>query len=218
MEPQFWHQRWQNNEIGFHQADANPFMVQHWSRLGLKPGSRVLVPLCGKSVDMLWLLEQGHRVTGVELSELALEAFVAENQLSMEENRHGPFRRWQLDELELLAGDFFEFKADTAAPFDAVYDRAALIALPEEMRAGYAARLAALLPSGTRMLLITLDYDQNLKAGPPFAVGGAEVQQLFADDFVVEELADQDVLEENLRFKQQGLDWLREHVYLLERR
>jgi thiopurine S-methyltransferase len=218
MSPEFWHQRWQRGEIGWHSDEINRHLAEHWPRLGAAVGSRVFVPLCGKSRDLLWLAAQGHRVLGVEISPLAVDGFFADSRLSPLRLDQPPFQRVTADEIELLLGDFFDLAPSHVPGIGAVYDRAALIALPPDMRARYAARLAGLVPSGCPSLLITLDYDQAQMNGPPFAVAESEVQTLFAGGFDIEPLAAVDVLAEQSRFRERGLDRLTEQVYRLRRR
>ncbi|MEH6627986.1 MAG: thiopurine S-methyltransferase [Motiliproteus sp.] len=218
MRADFWHRRWKKNEIGFHQDSVNPFLVEYWSDLGLQSGTQVLVPLCGKSKDMLWLREQGHCVLGIELSELAIKDFVEENGLDMTFSQQPVFKRWSLDDLILLAGDFFSFVPSNSHPVDAIYDRAALIALPESMRNNYAQHCKKMLTKGGQLLLITLEFDQPEKDGPPFAIPQTEVEALYNQDFEIELLSRTDVLEENQRFKDKGLTSLFEAVYRMRRR
>ena len=142
MDPEFWHIRWQENRIGFHQQETSPLLVRYWPVPRTAPGNNVLAPLCGKSLDMLWLLDQGYRVTGVEISRIATEAFFAENSLVPAINQAGEFTRYHYDALDILCGDFFALNRDTAGDIGAVYDRASLIALPPAMRTAYAAHLA----------------------------------------------------------------------------
>ena len=111
MQPEFWYERWQRGEIGWHLKEVNAHLEQHWRRLGTPAGAQVLVPLCGKTRDLLWLGAQGHRVLGVELSPIAVEAFFAENGLSPQVSAEGPFRRYQVDEIAILCGDFFHLSA-----------------------------------------------------------------------------------------------------------
>lgn len=185
MEHQFWNDRWEQNQIGFHQEAINAYLESHWQELGLADNAPVFVPLCGKSLDMLWLREQGHSVLGIELSELALEQFFSENQLPVTRYRQGEFACFQTDQLRLLAGDFFKLTAEDIAPIEAVYDRASLIALPPEMRVDYARHMARLLPEGAHILLISLEYEDGMLKGPPFCVRETEVQQLFSEWFNV---------------------------------
>lgn len=218
MEPSFWHKRWERSEIGFHQQDINVHLQQCWTRIDLRPGRRVFVPLCGKSRDLLWLAGEGHPVTGVEISLLAVEAFFVENGLRSRRWREGAFEIWEADEIRILLGDFFALESRHLADCAGVYDRASLIALPPPMRQRYARHLDAILPPGMRTLLVTLEYDQSVLAGPPFAVGEAEVRALYRATHEVELLDTRDALAEESRWRERGLTWLLERVYRLSRR
>lgn len=214
MEPSFWHERWKNDKIGFHLGQVNPYLVQYWPTFNLHTGSRVFVPLCGKSLDMLWLAEQGHDVVGVEISPIAVRAFFEENRLQPEISQQGAFEIWSVDQITILLGDFFELHPSQLGEIEAVYDRASFIALPEEMRGDYVEHLNALCPTAPR-LLITLDYDQDQMVGPPFAVRDEEVRDLYADRSSLTRLAADDVLESNDRFREQGITRLVESAWRL---
>lgn len=189
MEHQFWLERWENNQIGFHQAEVNAYLSSHWEELGLAEGAPVFVPLCGKSLDMLWLRAQGHVVVGVELSEKAVAAFFEENEIPPQVKRDENFTEYSADGLKLLAGDFFALQREQLEGICAVYDRAALIALPPPMRGDYARHLATLLPAGAHILLITMEYLEGALQGPPYSVAEEEIHDLFAGDFTVERRA-----------------------------
>jgi len=180
MEANFWHEMWASGEVGFHQQKINQFLASHWQEFGIEPNCEVLVPLCGKSLDMLWLREQGHSVIGVELSQKALDEFLVENQLSAKDVEHEKYCGYQLPEMMLLCGDFFHLSEQDTSKVKAVYDRAALIALPPQMRAQYVAHIRQLMPQGTRILLVTMEYEQSLMQGPPFAVMPDEVERLYS--------------------------------------
>ncbi|WP_336331921.1 thiopurine S-methyltransferase [Pseudomonas putida] len=216
MEPAFWQQRWADNQIGFHQAQVNPYLQRHWPRLQLALGSRVLVPLCGKSLDLAWLAGQGYRVLGVELSRRAVEDFFREHGLEAEVRQQGAFEVWRGGDVELWCGDFFALRAEDIGDCAGLYDRAALIALPAQMRAGYMQLLSRLLPASCRGLLVTLDYDQSLLPGPPFSVGDEEVRQGFAG-WQVDELEAVQVIGESPKFVQAGASSLLERVYRVSR-
>ncbi len=215
MDTKFWKQRWENNETGFHLDEVNPFLPRFWGRLNIPENSQVFVPLCGKSLDLLWLREQGHDVCGVELSPLALQQFFSEQGLKPEIHRLGAFEIWETDGIRLFCGDFFELSPKLLGQPSVVYDRASMIALPPAMRPDYARHLLSLAPACAPRLLVTLDYEQAQMAGPPFAVSEAEVEALYGNIFQIEKIFAEDILAENERFRQKGLTRLEESVYLL---
>lgn len=217
MEAAFWHNRWFNNEIGFHLPEVNPQLVKHWSSLGLDPGSRILVPLCGKSRDMLWLLEQGYRVVGIELSGIAAEAFFVENGITPRLTREAGFTCWSCDGLDLLCGDFFSFQTKNIGRYDGFYDRAALVALPPEMRPAYAQQLTRLSDPAACGLLVSFDYNQDEMNGPPFSVPGDEVNTLFSEHWNIHKLISQDILKTEVKFKGRELSRLEEQAFSLLR-
>lgn len=218
MDPEFWHRRWREGRIGFHQDRPMPLLLQHWPELALPAGSRVFVPLAGKSLDMAWLAAQGHRVLGVELSSLAVEHFFAEHGLTpqIHASRYG--RHYCADGIELICGDAFALDAALLADCAAVYDRAALIALPPPMRRRYVHELYARLPADCRGLLITLEYPQHEKQGPPFSVAEAEVDALYRQDWELALLERRDILDREASFRSDGVTALETAVYRLRKR
>lgn len=215
MQPEFWHKKWDSGQIGFHLADVNPYLQRHWA---VPATARVLVPLCGKSLDLAWLAGRGHQVLGIELSEKAIEDFFSEQQIQPLISEKGAFKVYHSESIELWCGDFFALTAGDVADCTALYDRAALIALPPAMRERYAAHLQQILPQVVQGLLITLDYDQAQISGPPFAVGDAEVQRLMGDGWALQVLEEQDVLGESGKFLQAGVTRLEERVYRVSSR
>jgi thiopurine S-methyltransferase len=218
MEPQFWHERWQRRETGFHQEAVHADLQEHWPAVGNLPGALVFAPLCGKSLDLAWLVARGHRVLGVELSMIAAEEYFASQQLVPARRQEGPFTRLEAGSCTILVGDCFALEPAQLAGCTALYDRAALIALPGAMRERYAAQLARLLPAGTRGLLITVDYPPADMPGPPFPVPAAEVQRLHGAAFEVTGLARRDALADEPRLAARGLTSLHEASWLLVRR
>lgn len=192
MDASFWHAKWERNEIGFHIAEANPLLVAHFAALGLEPGSRLFLPLCGKTRDIHWLLAHGHRVAGAELSPLAVEQLFAELGVAPTVSRVGALDHYAAERLDIYLGDIFALDAETLGPVDAVYDRAALVALPEAMRPRYAAHLTAITREAPQ-LLICFEYEQSLHAGPPFSVDADEVHRHYAARFAPSRLARVDV-------------------------
>ncbi|KIP88045.1 MULTISPECIES: thiopurine S-methyltransferase [Pseudomonas] len=213
MQEAFWQTRWQNNQIGFHAAEVNPFLRRYWPGFTAADGARVLVPLCGKSLDMVWLAERGHRVIGVELARTAVEAFFAEQGLDATVTQEGAFLVYRHGRIELYCGDFFALGSEQLADCALFYDRAALIALPAEMRERYVRHLQSVLPGGSQGLLVTLDYDQSLMNGPPFSVSDEEVSGWSGSVWDSQLLESQDAMEE--RFTARGLTRMDERVYRL---
>lgn len=218
MDPHFWHQRWQDGRIGFHQDRPTPLMLKHWPSLGIAPGSRVFVPLCGKALDMAWFASQGLRVLGVELSELAVRQFFDEHGLVPEVEDVGEARHFRAGDIEIVRGDAFALDPALLAGCEAVFDRAALIALPPPLRERYARELYTRLPSGCRGLVVTLEYPQQEKAGPPFSVAEAEVHALFDRDWQVDALERRDILDAQPAFVEEGVTRLETVVYRIGRR
>lgn len=181
MEPEFWHERWRQGQIGFHEGRPNAFLARHLELIGA--GERVLVPLCGKAHDLAFLAYNGRAVLGVELSRVAVEAFFAEHEHSPTITRVGPFERWTDEPIDIVVGDFFDLGPellDELGGVQALYDRAAIVALPEALRRRYVASLRALMPAGARGLVVTFEYPQELMSGPPFSVTEEELRALYA--------------------------------------
>lgn len=218
MDRDFWQARWDEGRIGFHQEEVNPYLERYWPGLGAASGATVLVPLCGKSRDMLWLRDLGHAVIGVEIVPRAVEAFFAENNITATQQPYGAFTLWEGEGIKIFQGDFFALGAAEVAGIGAVYDRASLIALPPAMRQRYADHLRAILPDKMSVLLVTMDYEQAEMDGPPFAVTEHEVAALYQDAFKIEHVYSDDILAATPRFQQQGLSRLLEKVYVLRAR
>ena len=218
MDKDFWRQRWQQQLIGFHQAEFNARLKKFWSQLQIASDAPVLVPLCGKSLDMLWLREKGHPVTGVELSPVATEAFFIENGLTPVHSTQEAFQVCETGGLRVYCGDFFDLSTAQVSDVRGVYDRAALIALPADMRQRYVDKLNQVLPGKVFMLLVTMEYDQSLMGGPPFSVEQNEVERLFSPDWDIQLLHREDILAGEPRFRERGLSRLSEAVYLLKKR
>lgn len=176
MHVDFWHQKWQKNEIGFHLPEVNPLLVKYFHILKLTQGASVFLPLCGKTLDIAWLMTQGYRVVGAELSVVAIEGLFKHLGLTPTIKPVGELVHYSAPNIDIYVGDIFKLTNEILGHVDAVYDRAALVALPADMRQDYSAHLTALTQAATQ-LLICFEYDQALQAGPPFSVGAEEVRQ-----------------------------------------
>jgi thiopurine S-methyltransferase len=188
MDATFWQQRWKENKTSFHEERPNALLSQHFHRLSLDSGSRVFVPLCGKSNDLAWLSERGHRVVGIELNQAAVEEAFSRMDRVPDVSEVGSLTLYRSDNFELFVGDVFDLSADLMGPVDAIYDRAALVALPAEMRRAYAAHLTA-LTNAAPQFLVSYEYDQSQVDGPPFSVTGEEIGTLYGDRYRLELVA-----------------------------
>lgn len=216
METSFWLERWQNSNIGFHREAYHPALQAQWSNLGAEPPACVFVPLCGKSLDMEWLAKRGHKVIGVELSEVAVDAFMDSQNLTPAEEAHGEFIIKSAGPYEIWCGDLFALPEERLASVSAIYDRASLVALPPPMQTQYAKWLKQKLPD-VPAVIVSLGYDQTEMKGPPFSLPEARVCELLGDHYALQILSSNEVIEENTALKKRGLTKLRETVYLARR-
>lgn len=217
MEHADWLERWQEGRTPFHLDQVNPWLLQFQDRLALSRGMRVLVPLCGKSLDMSHLAGLGARITGVDLAEKALLEFAREQGLEMERETRGEMVKLHADPFTLLAGDFFSLPDDQLGRFDAIWDRAALIALPGSIRPAYAKRLLSLLEPGGRLLLVNLEYDEACMEGPPFNVPLEEVETLFKAAASFQVLAEKELSSKSHLHQDHDFPSLKERVFLITR-
>ena len=215
MKKEYWLDRWEREETGFHQDTVNPYLLKYWWTLSLAGGSQVFVPLCGKSRDMLWLREQGHTVLGIELSTLAIQAFFNEAGLKPRLSVNESFDQFTADDIIILHGDFFDLGKNELVNVRSVYDRASMVALPPNMRKRYVRHMLHILPPATQILLVSFDYPASEISGPPFAVSPDEVKMLYYENAGIRLLAQMDVLQQNPRFRQRGLSRLQESIFLL---
>ena len=217
MQTEFWHERWRAGQIGFHQSAVDRRLQQYWPTLALASESRVFVPLCGKSLDLVWLRERGHSLAGVELSALALESFCMEQGIPARRRTLDDFDVYEAAKLQLYCGDFFALTPALLGSIPAVYDRAALTAWTPETRAAYVEHITALTSAGTQSLLITLEYPQAQMSGPPFSVGADDVDRLYGRTHVIRQLSKHDVLASETRLRSRGVRQLHEVCYRLTR-
>ena len=192
MEANFWHDKWARGEIAFHQQQTNPFLVAHFTALQLAKGSRVFLPLCGKTRDIAWLLGQGYRVAGAELSALAINELFQELGVAPQITNIGKLQHYSAPNLDIFVGDIFELSGDTLGEVDAIYDRAALVALPRETRKLYSGHLMHIAGSAPQ-LVITYEYDQSLIDGPPFSISAEEIRQHYSAKYALTVLETHDV-------------------------
>jgi thiopurine S-methyltransferase len=182
MDNTYWHKKWENNDIAFHEREANPLLVKYLKQLFLTKGSRVFVPLCGKTLDIHWLLLNDYHVAGIELSRIAVEQLFAELGVKPKKTKAGEIERYSARHIDIFVGDIFDLSKKLLGAVDAVYDRAALVALAQNMRQRYAAHLIEITDKAPQ-LLICFEYDQNLMDGPPFSVTAGEVNKLYKENY-----------------------------------
>ena len=181
-----WLEFWRDERTDFHQSVVNPLLSKFWSSLDLAPGSRVFVPLCGKSLDMIWLAQQGHEVIGVELSPVAVADFFRENDLHPVQQQMGTFTVWSAGKLVILCGDYFALDKADLGQFDTVYDRSALTALPENIRDQYVAQLRRLVPDTAKVFLLTVeDAAENATLQQANGVD-EEIKTLYSAEFEID--------------------------------
>ncbi len=182
MDANFWHNKWENNQIAFHRSEPNSLLTEHFNRLSLTKESVIFVPLCGKTLDIAWLLSNGYRIAGVELVESAVEQLFSELEMSPRISLVGNIKHYRAKDIDIYVGDIFEVSQAMLGPVDAIYDRAALVALPEALRSSYSAHLIKITNKAPQ-LLITYRYDQTMVQGPPFSISNEEVSQHYKDSY-----------------------------------
>ncbi len=213
-----WIQRWKDAQIGWHLNQPNSKLIEFIDCLELQNGDTVFVPLCGKSQDMMYLLEQGFKVIGVELSYLAIEQFFNENNLTYSIHQLDKFILYRGDNINLYCGDYFALDDSMLEHVVAAYDRAALIALPIDLRAKYAQHFYSIISNNCRVLLLTLNYPQSQISGPPFAVDENEVDSLFGNRFEYQQLQCFNDIKNEPKFLRAGVDFIEKATYCLHKR
>jgi len=180
MEADFWHKLWETNDTGWHLEDTNPFLIEFFSKLELSDDSRIFIPLCGKTIDIKWLLNKGHKVVGAELNEDAIKELFISLSLQPNIQKIGNFTLYRSKNIDIFVGDIFELNKDILGKVDAIYDRGALVALPREMRIQYTSLLLNITEPAPQ-LLINFEYDQSLYEGPPFSITKTEIEEHYGE-------------------------------------
>jgi len=218
MEAKFWEEAWENGQIGFHQGDFNKNLVEYFELLNLQKNQEVLVPLCGKTLDMNFLLQQHLIVNGVELVEQAIKDYLNENKIDeIKVENVESFKLYSTNALKLYHGDFHLFQ-QVGKTYNAIYDRASMIALPPMMRRTHAEVLTALTNRSGKILLITLEYEQSKVSGPPHSVTEEEIEHLFQENFDIQLLNLEKTKNIGPKFKDNGVNFVTQKVYLLTKR
>ncbi|HKJ30390.1 MAG TPA: thiopurine S-methyltransferase [Balneolales bacterium] len=215
MELSFWRSKWKKGQTGFHSPIVNPNLKKFWPEFSVKNKGTVLVPLCGKSLDMLWLRDMGYKIIGVEISEIACHDFFEENKLSYQKRSFASFSIFEGNNISIWQGDFFKLVSSYIPKLVGIYDRAALVALPEPKRLQYSKKILALSSDFTHIFLHTFEYPDNEMKGPPFSVSEKEIHVLYGKNFQIERLKSVDILSNNEKFQKRGLSELMEKIYHL---
>ncbi len=224
MHSSFWHQCWQEQRIGFHQNKINSYLSKYWPNLNVPENSRVFVPLCGKSLDLCYFPQQRLKVLGNEISTLAVQDFYTEQQLNASKTvisdknsalGQSVMTLWQSEDIDIICADFFDLKKEQLLDIKAIYDRAALVAFTPEMRRKYVHKMLEILPDKVSMLLLTLDYNEAEKQGPPFSVTQDEVFELYEPYFSIELLEVSEIAPQQRSPRSQNMSYFNERIFLL---
>ena len=216
MKRDFWLQKWEEGDIPFHQQDVNTDLIQYFSQLDLRKGEHILVPLCGKSVDLIWFAKQGLSVIGVELSPIACHDFFSEWGVEPIVTNHGSFTIYEYNHIKIFCGDFFELSTDSLPSIKGVYDCKALIALPPDVRQRYVKHLIACVGEHVKILLITLDTHDTVKS-PPFPINQAEINMLYGGCFNIQRLKQETTRALSDNLIQKGFTEIMETIYLIKK-
>lgn len=212
-----WLEFWENNEINWHSDVVTQELEEYLGLLKLEPGDKVFFPLCGKSLDMTYILNQGFSVIGVELSEIGIKQFFHENELDFTISQVGEFDLYSAKNIEIYCGDFFSLTSNNLCDVKAVFDRKSLIALDRNLRQKYVKHLNDIISLGVRILLITLYYPKHQMSGPPFSVDKSEVESLFSMAFNYQELKPFQDIENGLKLARSGVDYIENAAYCLQK-
>lgn len=218
MEKSYWASRWLKNKIGFHSPEADEALTSHWHETSAPHGSNVLVPLCGMSPDLDWLAAQGFNVIGVEFVEKACQRFFEERGIVPVVTKKNGFRVYSHQNIQIWNGDFYKLPDAVVQTCSAVYDRAALSAVPGHLRGKYTRKTGHALKAGAMTLLVSLEYDTSVMGGPPFSIEAEEIRGLYGESFTIRELERKDVIHNLRKFRDKGLKKINKVVYLMERK
>ena len=212
-----WLHFWENNETNWHSDTTTQELVEYFELFELEPGDKVFVPLCGKSLDMIYIVNQGFSVVGVEVSEFGIRQFFKENDLKYTVTKVGDFDLYSSENLEIYCGDFFSLTSKHLNNVKAVLDRKSLIALEPDLRQKYVKHLNDIISVGVRILLVTLQYPQHQMSGPPFSVDKSEVESLFSMTFESRELRSFNDIENESKLERAGVDFINNAAYCLRK-
>ncbi len=217
MELSYWESRWNKGKTGFHMDGGYPGLGRNWSKLNVSADATILVPLCGKTEDLIRLSSKAGRVIGVEISKKAVEEFFSEKNLKPETTRFADFTLYSTGNIEIWCGDFMKLPPRNIRHVQLIYDKAALVALPPKMRESYAKKVQQFCGPDTKILLHHFVYEQQEMPGPPFSVPADEINDLFSERFSITLLEKEELkISEFQKFAKRGLkSYLIEYLLLL---
>lgn len=209
MDIDFWNERWERKEIAFHMSEVNSMLIKHFPKVSLEKQKRIFIPLCGKTLDIGWLLAQNYKIVGIELNESAVKSLFIELKIKPAIFKIANFIIYKYENVEIFVGDFFNLSEIILGKVDLIYDRAALVALPKDMRKGYICHLLNITNKASQ-LLITYEYDQNIMKGPPFCVDSMEIREYYLDTYSLILLEENGNLPSGLKRKSDAIEkvWL----------
>ena len=209
MQKEFWLNCWRNNDIGFHEDKANVLLTENFNFIKLNRNSRILIPLCGKSNDIHWFLNQGMSVVGIELSQIAIDELFIDLNIRPTIKNYDHFQHYSAKNIDIFVGDIFDITKEIIGKIDAIYDRAALVALPHDLRTSYSKHLIT-LSNSAKQLLITFDYNQSQMNGPPFSINEKEISRLYKNTYIFKILQEKDVTQKLKNIAAKETIWLLE--------
>jgi|TARA_B110000238_G_scaffold191472_1_gene225717 thiopurine S-methyltransferase len=204
-----WRDRWKDNRIGWHQELGNASLKKHWSPVNRS--CTVLVPLCGKSKDLVWLANLGHRVIGIEVSEIGARAFFLENNLIYKESTYKNLKIFEAINIQIsiYCGDYFDYDLCDA---EALYDRGSIVAIRPEIRSSYVHHMKSLLGQEAYKFIISLEYAEGFVEGPPYSIKPVEMLSYWSD--LIEKDSYNDIENSSPKFRKSGLNQVIETVWV----
>lgn len=220
MQLEFWNDVWrEQDQPMFDQKTPNSLLLQTYSQWAPPAGSKIFVPLCGRSIDMSWIRAQGHAILGIECAESAVKSYFELHYHDYKLIPHfNAYTTYEADLCTILVGDFFHLDTKFTEDCLGCYDRASLVAMPAKMRIDYSQKMAQLMPPGSRTLLLTFEYETPDVIGPPFSVKALEIQDLYGANFQIKELQRIKTIPKNPKFLDAGIPSVSEVVTLLIRK
>lgn len=213
MSNKIWKSMWKHNQFQFHQPIINPLLQQYLPQLQLSANDDILVPLCGKSLDMDLLIDSGYHVIGIELSKIAIQAYFDARNIKPQHEKKGQFIRWWHNDIEIWCGDIFNLTDNDISHVKTLYDCASLTALPSESRPHYVQHFYEKLSKQSQILLITTESADEHQLESASMID-SEVQSLYENYYQIELLHGQSSLKQDPEHPGAAIMPMDEKVYL----